>query len=891
VKKIKNQFESPAHRLNKIDESITDEPRQTFLKVVIAVLLLGDAISLLALRLDAPQQSARMLGPVLLAMVALVAWLFLRQGRLQATNYTLAFGAWTVATVVAVFTGGVRAPVVSAYPAIILLATWMIGSRTALLITALTVAASISLASAESLGLLPTYFPSSALMFGGDQVVIYIVTILLATFQVRAYWKRVAQLRKSGESLTARTLELEASQAELTQAQTVAKVGSWAYELTTDQMHLSAETCRIFGLPEGTRGSYNSYLAQMHPDDRRAVATAWRAALKGAAFDHEHRIQIGSEVRWVRQKAELKYAADGMAISAVGVTQDITERKQAEIALRSRDERFQLLFNRATDGIIVMQPNGTIVAANESFARMHGYTPQEMQDLNLRTLDTPATLPHLPLRLQRILAGESLTFEVEHFHKDGHVVPLEVSSSLIVSGSERLIQAFHRDISERKRTEETINNLAFYDSLTHLPNRRLLLNRVAQVLTGGSRHQQKSALLFIDLDNFKTLNDSLGHVQGDALLAQVAKRLLSCVREGDTVARLGSDEFVVILEDLSTNEIEAATQSKTVAEKMLVVLGQDYQLDHGAQHSSAGIGITLFGGGPQESSEEPLKRAELAMYQAKAAGRHSIRFFDPQMQVEVTNRALLEAALREALVARQFVLFFQSQVMDGSRVAGVEVLVRWQHPKRGLVSPGEFIPLAEETGLILPLGQWILDMACEQLARWSTQVGMMHLSIAVNVSARQFHQHDFVNQVMATLARTGAKPNRLKLELTESMLLTDVEAVIVKMKTLKGNGVGFSLDDFGTGYSSLSYLKRLPLDQLKIDQGFVRDILINPDDAAICKMVIALADSLGLTVIAEGVETAAQRDFLAALGCHTYQGYLFGHPLPLAQFEALVQHI
>ncbi len=854
------------------------------------MVLAADAIALLALRLDAPQQSTRMLGPILLALVALVAWLFLRRGRLQATRYILALGAWSVATAVAVYTGGVRAPVISAYPAIILLAAWMIGTRTALFITALTIAASVAMAGAEFLDLLPAHFPSSLLMYGGDQVLIYIVTIVLATFQVRAYWKRVAQLRESGETLAARTQELEASQLELTQAQTVAKVGSWAYELATDSMHLSAETCRIFGLPEGTRGSHASYLARAHPDDRQAVAAAWQAALEGAAFDHEHRIQIGSEVRWIRQKAELKHSPDGMTISAVGVTQDITDRKQAELALRSRDERFQLLFNRATDGIVVMQPDGTILAVNESFARMHGYTPQEMQNLNLRSLDTPATLPHLAQRLKRILAGEALTFEVEHFHKDGHIVPLEVSSSLIVSGGESLIQAFHRDISERKRTEKTINNLAFYDPLTNLPNRRLLLNRVAQVLTSGSRHQQKSGLLFVDLDNFKTLNDTLGHVQGDALLAQVGLRLQSCVREGDTVSRLGSDEFVVILEDLSKNELEAATQSKTVAEKMLLVLGQDYQLDHGAHHSSASIGITLFGGGQQESSEEPLKRAELAMYQAKAAGRNGIRFFDPQMQVEVTGRALLEAALREALLASQFVLFYQSQIMSDGHMTGVEVLVRWQHPRRGLVSPGEFIPLAEETGLILPLGQWILEAACEQLARWSTQAGMMHLSIAVNVSARQFHQHDFVDQVLATLARTGANPNRLKLELTESMLLGDVEAVIAKMDAIKGHGVGFSLDDFGTGYSSLSYLKRLPLDQLKIDQGFVRDILINPDDAAICQMIIALADSLGLAVIAEGVETAAQRDFLAALGCHTYQGYLFGHPLPLAQFEALVQH-
>ena len=564
----------------------------------------------------------------------------------------------------------------------------------------------------------------------------------------------------------------------------------------------------------------------------------------------------------------------------------MNERELAQTALHTREERFQLLFDRASEGILILRPNGTIVAVNQSFALMHGYQPEEMQNLNLRELDTPATAHGLPGRLQRILAGETLTFEVEHFHKDGHILPLEVTSSLIVSNGESLLQAFHRDITERRLSQDRINSLVYYDPLTNLPNRRLLMDRLTQAGAAGARHQNWSAMLFVDLDNFKSLNDTLGHLQGDSLLTQVAQRLGACVREGDTVARLGSDEFVVILEDLSKTEIEAATQTKTISEKILARLNQEYQLDQGIYHGSCSIGITLFSGHRQESNEELLKRAELAMYQAKTVGRNTLRFFDPQMQVEVTNRLALEADLREAVLNRQFALFYQTQVVGSGRVTGVEALLRWQHPIRGLVSPAEFIPLAEETGLIFPMGQWVMETACQQLALWALRQETEHLSMAVNVSARQFHQQEFVDQVLAVLERTGANPKRLKLELTESMLVKDVEGIITKMATLKMKGVSFSLDDFGTGYSSLSYLKRLPLDQLKIDQGFIRNILTDPNDSAIARTIVALANSMGLSVIAEGVEIEAQRNFLADLGCHAYQGYLFSRPVPIAALEA-----
>jgi diguanylate cyclase (GGDEF)-like protein len=446
--------------------------------------------------------------------------------------------------------------------------------------------------------------------------------------------------------------------------------------------------------------------------------------------------------------------------------------------------------------------------------------------------------------------------------------------------------AVKSDITARKEAEERINNLAFFDPLTGLPNRRLLMDRLKHAIASANRTDRHAALLFIDLDNFKTLNDTLGHDIGDLLLRQTAQRLLGCVREGDTVARLGGDEFVVLLEHVSTQLQDTASSAETVAGKILAALNQSYQLDSFTCHSSASIGVTLFSD-HHGNLEDLLKRADLAMYQAKTAGRNTLRFFDPQMQVAVTTRAALEEDLREALRSQQFLLFYQAQVDGAGAITGVEALLRWQHPRRGLVSPAEFIPLAEDTGLIVPIGRWVLETACAQLSAWAARPDRRALNIAVNVSARQFYSQDFVEQVTQVLDSSGAAPQRLKLELTESLLVTHIEDVISKMQTLKAAGVCFSLDDFGTGYSSLSYLKKLPLDQLKIDQSFVRDILVDPNDAAIAKMVVALAESLGLAVIAEGVETDAQRSFLAELGCHAYQGYLFSRPLPLDEFEQL----
>ncbi len=491
---------------------------------------------------------------------------------------------------------------------------------------------------------------------------------------------------------------------------------------------------------------------------------------------------------------------------------------------------------------------------------------------------------------QRVLASQQTfrNFEMQLPGVTGMMSWTSISGMPIFDAQEvfRGYRGIGRDITEHKRNEDENQRLAFYDTLTGLPNRRLLLDRLSQALVTTARNHQQAALLFIDLDNFKDLNDTLGHDLGDKLLEKVANRLVACVRQGDTVARFGGDEFVVMVEELNPDVGSAINQVKVVGEKILAALNRPFDLSGKERYSTPSIGIAVFSG-QQQSMDEVLKRADLAMYQAKAAGRNTLRFFDPALQAAVADRVALEADLRYGLEHGQLVLFYQPIVDEKGTVTGVEALARWVHPQRGMVAPANFIPMAEKTGLILPLGRWVLQTACSQLVAWGGDPATQEVSIAVNVSAREFRQPEFATQVIETLRKTGASPKRLQLELTESLLLSDVQDAIRKMEQLKAMGVRFSLDDFGTGYSSLSYLKRLPLDHLKIDQSFVRDVLTDPNDAAIARTVVALAQSLGLSVVAEGVETEGQRDFLLASGCKSFQGYLFGHPVPAHELDLL----
>ncbi|MBV8620530.1 MAG: EAL domain-containing protein [Curvibacter sp.] len=557
--------------------------------------------------------------------------------------------------------------------------------------------------------------------------------------------------------------------------------------------------------------------------------------------------------------------------------------------LEEGSARLQSLVRAVPDLLWMKDRQGRYQVCNPAFERFIGFTEAELRGRVATDLLPQAWATQAVQQDQDVVStGHAVVYEDLISRQAGEVpVCHETIKAPIFDATGRVvgILGISRDISARKAAEEEARSLAMYDPLTRLPNRQLLMGRLKQLHEAGLRPSHVGALLLIDLDQFKMVNDTLGHAVGDELLMQVAQRLQECARPGDLVARLGGDEFVMVLEDLGTSELDAATEAEVVASRVIKALGQPYVLRHHELRSTPSVGITLFGRESLDQLEEPLKRAEVAMYQAKAAGRNTLRFYDPQMQAVMSARAALEEDLRIATLQRQFVLHYQPQVQGVGRLVGVEALIRWRHPLKGMVPPNEFIPLAEETGLIIELGEWVLEAACQQLRTWAGRPATRDLSIAVNVSARQFHQGDFVQRVLSVVERFEVHPARLKLELTEGLLIDNIESVIERMTLLRRHGIRFSLDDFGTGYSSLAYLKRLPLDQLKIDQSFVRDLLSDPDDVAIARMIVSLADTLGLEVIAEGVETEAQYDCLTSLGCRSYQGYLFGRPLPIEQLD------
>lgn len=631
------------------------------------------------------------------------------------------------------------------------------------------------------------------------------------------------------------------------------------------------------------------------PDDLATSIEVQReiavGAIASASWEKRYIRKDGS-LTWVKLTKSAQRDSDGKPVHFIALVEDINALKESDgrlaaatEATRLSESRYRTVFQTSPDSVIIVRlSDGKIIDANKTFLETTGYERDEFIGRTTLGIGIWANDSDRQVLVDMLLRdSECRELEFQLRKRNGEIFWARMSASLIEVEGDQCVLTFARDISEAKAAEDEIRSLAFYDSLTGLPNRRLLAERLRQTIAASTRSHRKGALLFIDLDGFKMLNDTLGHKTGDMLLQEVARRLSACVRDADTVARWGGDEFVVILEELSEGSEEAAAQAKIVAEKILGAVRRTYQLGGRDCLSASSIGITVFGD-RKSSIDDVLQQADIAMYHAKAAGRNTLRFFAPSLQSAINARAGLEEDLRRALKNREFVLFYQPQV-DGCRVVGAEALIRWNHPTRGLLAPGNFISLAEETGLILPLGAWVLESACTQIAEWAMRKETAHLTIAVNISARQLRQADFVEQVLAILYRTGANPQNLKLELTESMLVENVEDVIAKMTILKSHGLRLSLDDFGTGYSSLSYLKRLPLDQLKIDLVFVRDILVDVTSGAIAQTIIALSKVMGLSVIAEGVETEEQRDFLAGLGCHTFQGYLVTKPLPLQEFE------
>jgi diguanylate cyclase (GGDEF)-like protein/PAS domain S-box-containing protein len=637
------------------------------------------------------------------------------------------------------------------------------------------------------------------------------------------------------------------------------------------------------------------------PEDRDGGKAAAMHLLSGevsnVSFEKRYLRKNGS-LTWVTLTISIQHNDEGRPLFFLTLVQDINARKQAEEllaaaqeALRVSEERYRTAFQMSLDSINLNRlSDGIYVECNNAFLETTGYTREEVighGSIELNIWENSADRGRLVEMLNR--RGVCRNLEARFRKKNGEMYWGLMSASVIELEGVPCILSISRDISEVKTAQDEIRHLAFYDPLTELPNRRLLLERLRQTVTASKRSGRQRALLFIDLDNFKSLNDTLGHAVGDLLLKEVGERLTGCIRAVDTAARVGGDEFVVILEDLGKTSEEAAARAGSLAEKILARITQPYVLAGRECRSTASMGITVFGD-RNESSSAILQQADIAMYQAKAAGREAIRFFAPELQAAVNARAALEGELRQGIRNREFELWYQPQVERG-RVVGAEALLRWNHPRRGVLPPAEFISLAEETGLIVPLGNQVLEDACRQLAVWSQRVETAALSVAVNVSPRQFRQADFADRVLAVLESTGANPKSLELEITESLLVEDLEETIAIMNALRSHGLRFSLDDFGTGYSSLAYLKRLPLDQLKIDGSFVRDMLGDATSRAIAHAIIWLSGEMNLPLLAEGVETEEQRDWLAGLGCHAYQGYLFSRPVPVEQFQLLLDRV
>jgi diguanylate cyclase (GGDEF)-like protein/PAS domain S-box-containing protein len=597
--------------------------------------------------------------------------------------------------------------------------------------------------------------------------------------------------------------------------------------------------------------------------------------------------------RWPEELNKLSVAAANEIIHELRVHQIELEMQNdslhlAQELLAQSQARYVALYDLAPVAYFTVDSNGVILQANLTAASLLGVSRETLLQQSLSAFVVNEDEDNFYLFRHKTLNSEknvSTICELKIRRSDNtlfwaHLVGICVPEE----DGAKVLRIVFNDVSAQHHDAEEIRRLAFFDPLTSLPNRRLLLDRLSHAMYTASRSGHYAALIFLDLDHFKLLNDSLGHGMGDLLLQQVANRLKNCVREGDSLARLGGDEFVVLLEALDQNDKNAAMQAEAIARKILYVLGKDYLLHQQTYTITASLGIIMFMHNHSEM-DELYKHADIAMYQAKAAGRNTLRFFDPSMQAAAEVRSALEQDLSRGLRQNEFVQHYQIQTTSDGSVIGAEALLRWNNSQHRMVSPTQLFQLAEETRLILPIGQWVLETACAQLVKWSRQPEQSKWSMAVNVSALQLSQDDFVASITRVLTKSGANPHLLKLELTETMLANDIAGIIEKMKALKKLGVCFSLDDFGTGFSSLSYLKHLPLEQLKIDQSFVNDLLTDPSDAMICQTIITLGHNLGLNVIAEGVESKAQFDFLAGIGCDAFQGFYFGYPVEASALQ------
>ena len=663
----------------------------------------------------------------------------------------------------------------------------------------------------------------------------------------------------------------------------------------TERRRVEADLCLLSEI----KGKRAAELVSQALNEKEKRAAELAIANTELSFQNDEKEKRAAELAIANTELNFQYTEKGMRAAELVIANtelifqnNEKEKRAAELVIANNELTIAATVFESQEGMIVTDARNVILRVNYAFTDITGYSAEDTIG------KTPALLSSgkhskefyatMWASLNRIGYWEG---EIWNKRKNGELFPEHLCITVIKDklGVITNYVATMNDITMSRKAADEIQQLAFYDVLTGLPNRRLLLERLKLALAYSVRTGNYGSIFFLDLDNFKVLNDTLGHDIGDLLLQAVAQRLESCVREGDTIARLGGDEFVIIINALSNQPVEAVAQALVVGKKILRELNLPYLLASYEYRSTPSIGANLFIG-HEISIQELLKQSDIAMYQAKKAGRNTLQFFDPAMQEIIIKRAVMEAELQTALENRQFQLYYQVQMVSSGQALGAEALIRWIHPERGIVSPAHFIPLAEETGQILQIGHWVLDTACAQLAVWQKNDLTRHLTLSVNVSARQFHQDGFIGQVRQVLQQHAINPTKLKLEPTESILLDDIAEAVATMNALKELGVQFALDDFGTGFSSLQYLKILPLNQLKIDQSFVRDLVSGANDQAIVRTIIAMAHGLNLDVIAEGVETAEQLQILQQNGCNHFQGYLFGKPVPIEKFEQALRN-
>lgn len=699
---------------------------------------------------------------------------------------------------------------------------------------------------------------------------------ILASFKIMSdtVASRELSLRDANE-------QLRFSERLLRQTQSVAKVGSWRLNVQSNELVWSDETYRMFDIAPGTLLTQQDFFEMVHPGDRDMVGAAWQAALKGAPFLVEHRIIIKGQTRWVEERAELECDAQGNLVAGIGSVQDITERKESEATLLKLSQAVE----QSPSSVIITDLEARIEYANVAYTTVTGYTLDEVMGKNPRILQsgkTPkATYVDMWAKLAR---GETWQGELINRRKDGseYVESAQISPVRQADGKITHYLGIKENITEKKKTAARIESLAHFDQLTGLPNRVLLHDRSRYAMSMAQRNGEQLVVMFIDLDHFKDINDTLGHSIGDLLLMEVSRRIRSVLREEDTVARLGGDEFILILP--GTDEDGAMH----VATKLVEEIAMPCQIEGHELVTTPSIGIAIY---PHDGEDFEVlsKNADAAMYQAKQSGRNGFRFYTPEMQAHSSRNLQLANALRFALARNEFQLYYQPQlsIRDG-HVIGVEALLRWQHPELGMVSPAEFIPVAEDSGMIIPIGEWVLRSAARQLREWMDK-GLPPMMMAVNLSSVQFRQADMVDTVTRILAEVNLPCEYLEIELTEAVAMGDPKGAVAIMDRLHEQGIRMSIDDFGTGYSSLSYLKKFKVYKLKIDQSFVCDITDDADDKAIVTTIINMASSLGIRTLAEGVETAGQLAFLRMQGCDEVQGYYFSKPLPAEQFELFMK--